>query len=253
MSISILSFFPKRKFRTVHSFLHIPIFYFSPDSFFWSCLRPYRAVASFPTGTGYSLAQLSYTSPLLSRAICSAPVSASLLFFHGRYISLLSSPFTPLPRHEPPVFALRSPQHRRDLSFMAPTLPRNHSSLVFKTPPPDDDHFATHHVVTTPVSVQGHGSFVSSLSRSLSFIAQTILQYLLSQPSIHLHIPRSRPLLFLLWTRRALPYPMQPALHGDRSPPHPRQTMYRLNNTSRAGSATLVHILPSTPRRTLAK
>lgn len=111
--------------------------------------------------------ELSYTSPLLSRAICSAPVSASLLFFHGRYISLLSSPFAPLPRHEPPVFALRSPQHRRVLSFMAPTLPRNHSSLVFKTPPPDNDHFATHHIVTTPVSVQGHGSFVSSLSRFL--------------------------------------------------------------------------------------
>jgi hypothetical protein len=234
----------------LHSFLHIPIIYFSPDSFFWSCLRPYRAVASFPTRTGYSLSQtLSYTSPLLSPPICSVPVSASLHLLHGRYISLLSSSFAPSPRYEPPIFTLRSPHHRCNLSFMASS---SNSSLVFKTSPPDHDHSTSHHFLATPVSLQGYGSFVS-LSLSFPFVAQVSPQCPLLQPSVRPNNLKSRPPLFLHWTRRALPYPSQPALPGDRSRPHPRQTMYPLNNTSRAGSATLVHALHSTPQRTLAK
>jgi len=188
--------------------------------------------------------------PLIGLAICSVPVPASL---HGRYISLPSSTFPSLPHHEPPVSTLRSPQHRRVLSFMA-TFPHNHSSLVFKTPPPHNDHITTHHVLTTPVSVQRHGLFVPLSSFSSSFLTQSCcLQYPLLRPSTHRNNNRSRQLSFHHWTRRALPYPMQPALPWDRGPPRPRQIMYHLKNTSRAGSATLVHILLSTPQRTLVK
>ena len=38
--------------------------------------------------------------------------------------------------------------------------PHDHSSLVFKTPPPDDDHFATDYLLAAPVSLQRHGLFV---------------------------------------------------------------------------------------------
>ena len=97
--------------------------------------------------------------PLIGLAICSVPVPASLLFFHGRYISLLSSAFPSPPYNEPPFPAVRSPHPHRVLSFMA-TFPLNHSSLVFKTPSPDHDNFATHNLLAAPVSLQRHGLFV---------------------------------------------------------------------------------------------
>jgi hypothetical protein len=98
--------------------------------------------------------------PLIGLPICSLP--ASPLFFHGRYISLLSVPFpTPPPPNEPPDSTLRSPHPHRVLSFMA-AFPHNHSSLVFQTPP-SYDHSASHHLFATPVSLQRRGLFVSSI------------------------------------------------------------------------------------------
>lgn len=243
---------PKRKFRTVHSFLHIPIILFFPPFLFLVLPNTVPCRRVVPDWDWLNLYAFIY-QPLIGLAICSVPVPASLLFFHGRYISLPSSTFPSLPRHEPPVSTLRSPQHRRLLSFMA-TFPHNHSSLVFKTSPSLDDHITTHHVLTTPVSVQGQGLSVSFPPSPLPFVTYaSCLQYLLSPPSTHRNNPRSRQLWFLHSTRRALPYPMQPALPWDRSLPLPHPTMYHPKNTSRAGSATLVRILLSTPLRTLAK
>ncbi len=95
----------------------------------------------------------------------------SLLFFHGRYISLLSPRLPSPPSNEPPFSARSSPHPHRQLSFMA-AFPHNHSSLVFKTPPSDHDHPATHHVLAAPVSLPGHGLFVSPISL-LSSITKT--------------------------------------------------------------------------------
>lgn len=106
--------------------------------------------------------------PLIGLPICSLP--ASPLFFHGRYISLLSNPFpAPPPPNEPPVSTLRSPHPHRVLSVMA-AFPHNHSSLVFQTPPSDHDrdHSASHYLFAAPVSLQGHSLFVSSIYLSFS-------------------------------------------------------------------------------------
>jgi len=85
------------------------------------------------------------------------------------------------------------------------------------------------------------------------FIAQTkSSQCHLLQLSTHLHNPTSRLSLLLPWTRRGL-HPMQPTLPGHISRQRPLQTMYPLKNTSRAGSATHVHVLLNTRQRTPVK
>ena len=160
--------------------------------------------------------------PLIGLAICSVPVPASLLFFHGRYISLPSSTFPSLPHHEPPVSTLRSPQHRRVLSFMA-TFPHNHSSLVFKTPPPHNDHITSHHAPTTPVSVQRHGLFVPLSCFSSSFPHSMLLSTVPPLAAIHPpQQPQVTPTLVppLDASRASLPYAASSAL-GQRPPTPP--------------------------------
>jgi hypothetical protein len=132
----------KRKFIL---FLHDLFF---ANSFFWPCLIPCRRVV--PDWDWHTLRDAFIYQPLIGLAICSVPVPQSL---HGRYISLLSSAFPSPPSYnEPPFPALRSSHPHRVLSFMAAF---HHSSLVFQTPPPDHDHFATH---PASVSLQRHGS-----------------------------------------------------------------------------------------------
>lgn len=160
--------------------------------------------------------------PLIGLAICSVPVPAPLLFFHGRYISLPSSTFPSLPRHEPPVSTLRSPQHRRLLSFMA-TFPHDNSSLVFKTSPSLDDHITTHHVLTTPVSVQRCGLFVSAFSFSSFPRSHTPLPHTVP-PLATIHPPQQpqvTPTLVppLDASRASLPYAASSAL--VQKPPTP--------------------------------
>lgn len=169
-------------------------------------------------------------------------------------VIFLSSPL-PLP----PCHPMNLPSLPSEVLNIAASYPSWHQHFHAITPPwSSKPHHPTMTTLPPITSLQRQYQYrdtarSSPLFLAFSFIAQTVPQFLLSQPSIHPHNPRSRPLLCLLWTRRALPYPTQPALPGDRSPPHPHQTMYRPNNTSRAGSATLVHTLPSTPRRTLVK
>lgn len=216
---------PKRKFRTVHSFLHIPIILFFPPFLFLVLPKTVPCRRVVPDWDSLT-STLSYTSPLLVFAICSVPVPASLLFFHGRYISLPSSTFPSLPRHEPPVSTLRSTQHRHVLSFMA-TFPHNHSSLVFKTSSPHNDHVTTHHVFTTPVSVQRHGLFVSLSSSSSPFPHLNLLSTV--PPLAAIHPPQQPPVTPTLVppldaSRASLSYAVSSAL-GQKPPTPPPENV----------------------------
>ena len=165
----------------------------------------------------------------------------------------LSSPLPFLPRH-----------HTMNL----PSLPSEVLTLTASYPSWQPFHSITppwsskpHHPTMTTLppitSLQRQYHYrdtaCSSIHLFLPFITQINKQCLLLQPSIHLNPKHPLPLFLLPWTRRALPCPTRRALAGDRNPRRPLQTMYLLNNTSRAGSATLVLVLLSTPQRTPAR
>lgn len=160
----------KRKFRSILFFTTLDNFIFA-NSLFLALPNTVPCRRVLPDWDWHTRRDAFIYQPLIGLPICSLP--ASPLFFHGRYISLLSTPFPSPPQpNEPPDSALRSPHTHRVLSFMA-AFPHNHSSLVFQTPP-SHHNSPSHHLFAAPVSLQRHGLFVSVHPSSL-FVTQTLI------------------------------------------------------------------------------
>lgn len=56
-----------------------------------------------------------------------------------------------------------------------PTTPHNNPSLVFKATPPNNHHFATHHLVAASAPLQGHCLYVSSCRSSFHSLCSTVI------------------------------------------------------------------------------
>jgi hypothetical protein len=104
--------------------------------------------------------------------------------------------------------------------------PHNHSSLVFQTPPSDDHHHtASHHLLAAPVSLQGHGPFVSSiyLSRSSLKVDLTV------PPLATIRPPPPQPQVSLTppldASRASLPYSASTAW-GQKPPTPPPENVH---------------------------